>query len=283
MSLPPAIFAQISRMSRSGSVLVLVAVLFASCSQNNVNEDASLKKYFDAAGVGGSFGLFDNGQGSFTIYNLLRFRDSAQSPAGTFDIVQSLIAIQTGVVKDDTALIATTASTGEVGSCGGELSLRQAFQNSCENGFGQLARRIGKDTLKKWIDSLGYGNKDMSGGIDTFWLNNRLKVTADEQLGLMKKLYFDQLPFYQHTQQVVRRMMQKEGNANYTLSYKTASGLNGAGHASSWLLGWIEENKHPYFFVLNLEAPGPDQQALNRGMGILHSILQQEGFFQGKK
>lgn len=270
-------------MSRSGSVLILLVVLFASCSQNNVNEDPSLKKYFAAAGVGGSFGLFDNGQGSFTIYNLLRFRDSAQSPLATFDIVQSLIAIQTGVVKDDSALINAAAPAGQAGTCEGELSLRQAFQHSCENGFGELARRIGKDTLKKWIDSLGYGNKDMSGGIDTFWLNNRMKVTADEQLGLMKKLYFDQLPFYQRTQQVIRGMMQKEGNANYLLSYKTASGLNGAGHAASWILGWIEENKHAYFFVLNLEAPGPDQQALDQGMGILHSILQQEGFFQGKK
>src|SRR3954470_6955747 len=90
-------------MFRSGYVLVLVAILFASCSQNNVNEDTSIKKYFDAAGVGGTFGLFDNGQGSFTIYNLRRFRDSAQSPLASFDFVQSLVAIQTGVVKDDTS------------------------------------------------------------------------------------------------------------------------------------------------------------------------------------
>jgi len=282
-------------MSRSGSIPILLVVLFASCSQNNVKEDSSLKKYFAAAGVGGTFGLFDNGQGSFTIYNLLRFRDSAQSPLATFDIVQSLIAIQTGVVKDDTSRfpwrrpdpdsLFPAIHEPETDPCRYSNTLRQAFLFSCESerGFGELARRIGKDTLKKWIDSLGYGNKDMSGAIDSFWLNKGMKVTADEQLGLMKKLYFDQLPFYQRTQQVVRGMMQKEGNANYSLTYKTATGLNGAGHAASWILGWIEENKHAYFFVLNLEAAGPDLPVPGGGMGILHSILEKEGFFQGKK
>ena len=268
-------------MSKAGFAALLIPFLFAACSQNNVTEDGSLKKYFDDAGVNGTFGLFDNGQGHFTIYNLPRFRDSACLPAATFDIFQSLVAIQTGLVKDDSALI--TGSGGAVPDSSQSLTLGKAFQLSDDRAFGALARRIGKDTLKKWIDSLGYGNKDISGPPDSFWLNNRLKVTADEELGLMKKLYFDQLPFFPHTQQVVKRMLLKEGNANYTFSYKTAFGTNEKGHAISWILGWIEENKHPYFFVLNLEAPGPQKDRLSGGPGILHSILQQQGFFQGKK
>lgn len=27
------------------------------------------------------------------------------------------------------------------------------------------------------------------------------------------------------------------------------------GKQLAWVAGWIEENKHPYFFVLNLEGP----------------------------
>jgi len=99
---------------------ILIPLLFAACSQNNVTEDNSFKKYFDSAGVSGTFGMFDNGQGHFTIYNLPRFRDSAYLPAGTFDLLLSLIGIQTGLVKDDTAL----ATLGR------------------ENGFSQLALRL---------------------------------------------------------------------------------------------------------------------------------------------
>jgi beta-lactamase class D len=241
--------------------LLLIPILFAACSQNNVTEDNSLKKYFDSAAVSGSFGMFDNGQGHFTIYNLPRFRDSAYLPAATFDILQSLIGIQTGLVKDDSAL----AAVGR------------------ENGFGQLALRIGKDTLKKWIDSLGYGNKNISGPLDSFWMNNHLKVTSDEQLGLVKKLYFDQLPFFQHTQVIVRSTMLKESNANYQLYYKTALGIKEDGHAIGWILGWIEENKHVYFFVLNLESANPNLDINGAGVNVLKGILRQMEFFQGKK
>ena len=240
---------------------LLISCLFTACSQNNVTVDNSFKKYFDSAGVSGSFGLFDNGQGHFTIYNLSRFRDSAYLPAGTFDILQSLIGVQTGLVKDDSALAKTDR----------------------ENGFGQLAQRIGKDTLKKWIDSLGYGNKNIGGPIDSFWLNNHLKITSDEQLGLTKKLYFDQLPFFQHTQLLVRHTMLTEKNANYQLAYKTGRGVKEDGHAIGWILGWVEENKHPYFFVLNLESVDSNLDIRRTGLPVLKSILGQMGFFQGKK
>lgn len=254
------------------SILILLPFFFVSCSQNNVTEDNSFKKYFDSAGVGGTFGLFDNGQGNFTIYNLPVFRDSAYLPVGTFDILQSLIGIQTGIIKDDSALAAIDR----------------------QHGFGQLALRLGKDTLKKWIDSLGYGNKNISGPTDSFWLNNRLKITPDEQLGLVKKLYFDQLPFFQHTQQVVRHQMMKEGNTNYQLSYKTGEGLKADGHPIAWVLGWVEENKHPYFFVLFLESAVQNEVAGSGGstapgdisgkeLPVLKGILTQMGFFQGKK
>ncbi len=84
---------------------IIALCLFSACTPNNVTVDDSLKKYFDSAGVSGSFGLFYNGQGHFTIYNLPGYRDSAYLPASTFDIVSSLIGIQTGLVKDDSAVI----------------------------------------------------------------------------------------------------------------------------------------------------------------------------------
>ena len=256
-------------MVRTFLAVVMAAFLLASCSQGNVTEDNSLKQYFDAQGVNGCFGMFDNGQGHFTIYNLRRYRDSSYLPAGTFDIMQSLIGVQTGVVKDDSAVIS------------GAITLREAFRDANTTAFQELARRIGKDTLKKWIDSLGYGNKDISS--DVFWMDNHLTITSDEQLGLVKKLYFDQLPFFPRSQKVVRQMMLMEGNSNYQLSYKTGTGIRKDGHTFTWYIGWIEENKSPYFFVLNLDAAGAGKDLEPKGLAILKSILKQQGFFQGKK
>jgi beta-lactamase class D len=183
--------------------------------------------------------------------------------------MQALIGVQTGVVKDERDTLG-----------GDTLTLGEAFRHSSTPAFRELARRIGKDTLKKWIDSLGYGNKDIA--TDEFWMDNHLTITPDEQLGLIKKLYFDQLPFFPHSQKLVRQMMEMEGNSNYQLIYKKATGVAKNGHAFSWYIGWIEENKHPYFFVLNLDAAAGvnTEQA---GLGILKNILKQLGFFLGKK
>jgi len=282
-------------MVRTFLAVIMAAFLLAGCSQGNVTEDNSLKQYFDAQGVNGCFGMFDNGQGHFTIYNLHRYRDSSYLPAGTFDILQSLIGVQTGVVKDDSALIVngvalkidhTAPLSGQMlpdsSKCSSPLiTLTDAFRHSCPFAFQNLARRIGKDTLKKWIDSLGYGNKDISS--DVFWMDNHLTITSDEQLGLVKKLYFDQLPFFPRSQKLVREMMLMEGNSNYQLSYKTGTGTRKDGHAFTWYIGWIEENKNPYFFVLNLDAAGASTDLEAKGLSILKDILKKQGFLQGKK
>ena len=271
-------------MSRLLFALLLIPILLVSCSQNNVTVDDSLGKYFDSAGVKGSFGLFDNGQGHFTIYNLPRFRDSTYQPAATFDIPMSLIALQTGIAKSETAVIFSGTSYPSLSAksnSSNPLNLHDAFQSNDDSGFIQLAPRIGKDTLKKWMDSLGYGNKNVSG--DAFWFDNHLKITSDEQLGLIKKLYFQQLPFFQHIQKTVVSMFPSEGNANYQLHYKTARGVKEDGQAIAWVMGWIEENKHPYFFVVNVEAPNSSPDLPLTGIGITKKILARLGFFNGTK
>ena len=49
--------------------------------------------------------------------------------------------------------------------------------------------------MQEYIDKIGYGNKDISGGLTTFWLGSS---PADFRAGagrLLNKLYSGQLPF----------------------------------------------------------------------------------------
>lgn len=280
-------------MRRVVFVLLFFPVVFFSCSPNNVTVDDSLQRYFDSAGVKGSFGLFDNGHGHFTICSLSRFSDSFYTPASTFDIVQSLIAIQTGVVKDETSMVFSGDSAMKMDTVHPQpatwmpaMTLEKAFRTGGDTGqvaFSSLAEELGKDTLKKWIDSLQYGNKAMDPYMDAFWRDNTLKINCDQQLGLVEKLYFGKLDFFQRTQEIVRRMMTHERNSVFSLSYKTAQGKTSDGHAIGWVMGWEEENKHPYFFVVNLESADPAKDLRQTGLEIAKKILQQEGFFEGKK
>jgi beta-lactamase class D len=159
-----------------------------------------------------------------------------------------------------------------------------AFRASAVPYYQEVARRIGKDTMQFWLDSLNYGTKKITTAIDTFWLDNSLKITPDEELGLVKRLYFDQLPFFPIYQETVKKAMLFENNANYRLAYKTGwSFWNGkTGKHLGWIVGWIEENRHPYFFVLNIESPDQNFDMPTVRMKMLKDILKQLGFLEGR-
>lgn len=262
-------------------------VLLASCAGNNAKEDSSLGKYFTENNVDGCFAMFDNGTGEFTVYNMSRYRDSAYLPASTFKIVSSLVGLETGRVKDSSAVIPWDGIVRKRTEWNRDLSMQTAFKLSCVPWFQELVRRIGKDTMQHWLDTLGYGRSQgkpvIRNNLDTFWLDNSVKMTGDEQLGLVKRLYFEQLPFQPRSQRIVAAMMKEEENSNYRLSYKTGWGTTDKGHALGWVIGFIEENNHPYFFVLQLDSPDRDYDMGPARMKILKDILKQYGFMQGKK
>ncbi len=271
-------------MKRVYSYLMVVGasmVLF-SCTVNKATNDESLKKYFDENKVEGCFTLLNNADATVTVYNMkmdtMRF-----SPASTFKIFNSLVGLQTGKIIDEKMQIKWDGVTRRIADWNKDMDMTEAFKVSSVPYYQEVARRIGKDTMQHWIDSVGYGNKNISGPVDSFWLNNTLKISPDEQLGLMKKLYFDQLPFRKSVQQMVRDVMLQENNTAYKLSYKTGWGFDDDGKAIGWVVGWIEENKHVYFFVTFIKAPDATTNISTARMNITKSILKQYGFFEGKK
>ena len=62
--------------------------------------------------------------------------------------------------------------------------------------YQEVARELAKTPCNfGWIVFL-MAHARITTRIDTFWLDNSLKVTPDEELGLVKRLYFRQLPFF---------------------------------------------------------------------------------------
>lgn len=264
------------------AVVLFLSTLFHSCSINNLTIDNDLKPYFDKYKSTGTFALFDNAQGHFTIYDSANYRKRF-TPASTFKIVNSLIGLETGKIFDEKMIIKWDGVERSMPEWNKDLSMEEAFKVSAVPYYQEVARSIGKDTMQKWIDSLAYGNKNISGPIDSFWLNNQLKISPDEQLGLVKRLYFDQLPFQKRTQQIVRKVMLFEDNNLYKLSYKTGWGFDENKNNIGWIVGWIEENRHPYFFVLLVQSADPNYDMRNNRMNLLKDILTHYEFMKGKK
>jgi len=260
----------------------LIIVGINSCSVNKADIDNSLKKYFEAKNVEGCFTMLNNSDGTITVYNL-DMDTTRVLPASTFKIVNALVSLQTGIATDENMVIRWDGISRANKDWNKDLSLTEAFKVSAVPHFQSLARSIGMDTMKNWIDSMSYGNRNITGPVDSFWLNNTLKISPDEQLGLMKQLYFDQLPFRASVQEAVRKMMLQEDNTLYKLSYKTGWGFDEKNNNIGWVAGWIEENRHVYFFVTMVKSPDPALDMINIRMNITKDILKHFGFFEGKR
>lgn len=269
-------------MRLRGYLFLAISALFISCGQNNVKVDKSLAKYFTENKVEGCFALMDNGTGKFSVHNLPRYRDSSYLPASTFKIVNSLIGLQIGKIVNDSMVIKWDGVERSIPEWNKDLTMYEAFRVSSVPYYQEVAKRIGRDTMQFWLDSLGYGTKRINGPIDSFWLDNSLKIKPDEQLGLVKRLYFGQLPFFKSYQDMVKRAMLFESNTNYRLGYKTGWGLNEKGDNIGWIVGWIEENNHPYFFVLNIQSSDKNFDMVKVRMKMLKDILKELDFFEGK-
>jgi beta-lactamase class D len=263
-------------------VVFALLTITSSCRVNNAKVDNDLKKYFDSAHVDGCFALLDNTTAEITVYNM-KLDTQRVLPASTFKIVNSLIGLQTGKITDEKMIIKWDGVKRWNNDWNKDLTMEDAFKVSAVPYYQEVARRIGRDTMQYWIDSLHYGNMNTSGPVDSFWLNNTLKISPDEQLGLMKRLYFDKIPFNKRAQQIVRDVMLQEDNTLYKLSYKTGWGFDEKNNSIGWVVGWIEENRHVYFFVTLIKSADKNIEMQKVRMHITRAILNEMGFFKGEK
>ena len=235
-------------------------VLVNACNPNNVKNDTAIAQLMDSAGMQGSFALLENGTEQFTIHNLSNYKDSATAPLNTFFIIPVLIGLDKGIVSHHDTL----------------LNLNDSAQL-----YKAITSKIGRQQILKVLDSLHYGKGIASADSTHFWEDGSLVITPDEQLGLIKRIYFKELFFQKKSQEQLKKMILMEDNSNYRLSYITGVDTT-ANKNAAWVLGYVEENQHPYFFVLNTNA-NSSVNLTDNNIKLLKKILLQQGFLKGTR
>ncbi len=89
---------------------------------------------------------------------------------------------------------------------GARYELSSAIKYSNVLAFKEVTRRIGIKTMQEYLNKLHYGNAKIS-KIDTFWLDNSLKISAKEQAILLFRLSQNSLPFSQEAMNSVKEMI----------------------------------------------------------------------------
>jgi beta-lactamase class D len=206
----------------------------------------------------------------------------ALSPCSTFKIPNALIGLQTGVVTGPNDLKKWDGTKRPRKISNQDHTLASAINESIVWYFQQVARDVGEQRMAAWLEKLEYGNRDISGGIDGFWLGSSLKIDAYAQLDLVKSLWHGTLPFEPEKQAQVRDMLILDSELNGILHGKTGgcpggTEQNPAGHG--WFIGWVDWNEpkrqEPYasFFAVNIIGnPKRGQAAREAAIEILRDL-----------
>lgn len=233
-------------------ILCVAALTFTlnSASAADITVRNDLEKYF--TGYTGTFVMYDQAADRYVIYNQAQSKKRL-SPYSTFKIYNSLIGLETGVLdqEDVFTLIKWNGTKYDFPYWNHDHTLASATQESVVWYFQEVASRIGSERMQEYLDKIDYGNRDISGGLTTFWLGSSLQISAMEQVNLLNKLYSNQLPFSATTQAVVKK--------NITLSDSNGikfMGKTGSGYASGlgWFVGCIENHGRRYIVATNIEA-----------------------------
>ncbi|MFT9494801.1 class D beta-lactamase [Anaerosolibacter sp.] len=210
-----------------------------------------LSQYFKE--YDGTFVLFDKNSGRYTIYNEPKSKKRVP-PCSTFKIVNSLIGLETGVVKDENDVYQWDGKKRSIEEWNKDHTLTSAVRHSVVWYFQELARNIGAERMQTYLDKMDYGNKDISGGIDRFWLQSSLEISPEEQVDMLRKLYDYQLPFSKRSINTVKKIIIRSQEDGIIFSGKTGSGEKDGKGINGWFVGYVEKEGNVYFFATNIAA-----------------------------
>jgi beta-lactamase class D len=252
---------QISRRT----VLLLTPSL-AIAKPAPVRQRPEWKTHFDSAGYEGSILIHDRADSTWHVHNLERSK-TGFLPCSTFKIPNSLIALETGVAPDEKLMIPWNGVKRDFEIWNKDMDMEEAIRLSCVPYYQEIARRIGRERMQRFVNRIDYGNRDLSGPLDQFWLTGNLRINQWEQIRLLERLYDGKLPFSRRNMEIVRRILPREDGPGGVIHAKTGLGYNLA-VSVGWWVGWFERPAGACFFALNIAGKRGDN-----GMGPARKVI----------
>lgn len=203
------------------------------------------------------------------------------APCSTFKIWNTLIGLENGLITSaDEEFYHWDGEKRFLPEWNRNLNLRDAFRFSCVPAYQDLARKIGPERMQAALDKLGYGDRNISSGIDLFWLpapgRETLLISPAEQAALTARLATGEVPFSAKAQAVLKDIMEVRSTLRGTLYGKTGTGGDGSGNSVlGWFMGYAENNGQTLAFACLVRGKGlmgKDARA------IVEAVLEKEGW-----
>ncbi|MDR7795029.1 class D beta-lactamase [Riemerella anatipestifer] len=235
--------------------IIILVNFTANCQTKKLNTKEVVKTEFgnilDSLEVNGSILIYDV-KNKIYYSNDFSWAKTGVIPASTFKIPNSIIALETGIIKNDSAIFKWNGEKRRFKSWEEDLTFKKAFQVSCVPCYQEIARKVGVKRMKKYLRKLDYkGMVFDTLTIDNFWLEGNSKISQKQQIDFLRKFYFSKFPISDRTIKIVKNIMEIERTENYILSGKT--GLSSIEEKyNGWFVGYVETKSNVYFFATNV-------------------------------
>lgn len=245
--------------------ILSIVILVFSCTNKKTNSDknkspeierevvvSEFQTLIDSADVKGSILIYDLKDDKFYSNNF-NWAKKGNLPASTYKIPNTIIALETGVVQNDSTLFKWNGKERRLKIWEQDMIFKDAFHYSCVPCYQEVARKIGVNRMNKYLDKLDYGKMKVdSTNIDLFWLEGESQINQYQQIEFLKRFYNSELPISKRTETIMKRMIVIEEDETYKLSGKTGWSIRD-GNNNGWFVGFVEIKENTYFFATNVE------------------------------
>jgi len=254
---------------RAGGVAALLLLVCAGGANADRPDDP-----FRARGVEGAFALLETASGKLTVVNR-RLARRRFFPCSTFKIANTLVGLETGVIPDEHFSQRWDGVDRGRPEWNRDQDLASAMKFSVVWFYQEVARRIGRERMSRWVAKLGYGNRDISGAIDGFWLLGPLAISPLEQVDFMRRLRAGELPVTAAHAALVLRLIELERGDGWVFHGKTGQCRQDR-HSIGWLVGSVDRGGAVWTYALFVRGTSADAIATMR-RPLAEELLRRHG------
>nr|WP_285869217.1 BlaR1 family beta-lactam sensor/signal transducer [Mesobacillus maritimus] len=242
--------------------------------KNVVYED--LSSYFE--GYKGSFVLYDSSKNHYQIYN----RELSQqriSPNSTYKIYSALFALESNVITPNNNEQVWDWKPHPIPEWNQNQNLATALSHSVNWYFQNTDREVGRKKLQEYFHKIEYGNEDLTGNLDSYWMESSLKISPIEQVLLLSKLGENQLGFKTENLQAVKQAIFIEEQKNSMLYGKTGTGMINDKNVNGWFIGFVDKDEDRFYFAINIQNKDGQAQG-SKAAEIAKQILHHKKIYE---
>ncbi|MFD1707221.1 BlaR1 family beta-lactam sensor/signal transducer [Siminovitchia sediminis] len=242
-------------------------------AKNTVYED--LSSYFK--GYHGSFVLYDADKEHYQIYNR-EMSEQRISPNSTYKIYSALFALEKNVISPTNNKLVWDGTAHSYKEWNRNHNLSTAMSSSANWYFQELDQKVGRKQLQSYFHKIKYGNENLSGNLDSYWIESTLKISPVEQVQLLYAMEENGFGFKQENIRAVKNAIFIDEQNHSRLYGKTGTGMVNEKTINGWFVGFVEKDDRTYYFAVNIQNKNGQANG-RKAVEIARQILQDKHIY----